>query len=66
MRCIAHLAADPGLIEAFTGGSDIHNATASRVFEVEPDAVTLGRAPRRRWCRTGSPTGWRRTGSVSA
>lgn len=41
LRCIAHLAADPGLIEAFTSGSDIHNATASRVFEVEPDAVTL-------------------------
>ena len=41
LRCIAHLAADPGLIEAFTSGSDIHNATASRVFEVEPDTVTL-------------------------
>ncbi|MEO6651162.1 MAG: DNA polymerase I [Ilumatobacteraceae bacterium] len=41
LRCIAHLAADPGLIEAFTGGQDIHNATASRVFGVEPGAVTL-------------------------
>ena len=41
LRCIAHLAADPGLIAAFTSGQDIHNATASRVFDVEPTAVTL-------------------------
>jgi DNA polymerase-1 len=41
LRCIAHLAADPGLIEAFRSGTDIHNATAARVFGVEPAAVTL-------------------------
>jgi DNA polymerase-1 len=41
LRCIAHLAGDPGLIEAFATGQDIHNATASRVFGVEPTAVTL-------------------------
>jgi DNA polymerase-1 len=41
LRCIAHLAQDPGLIEAFTSGTDIHNATASRVFGVEPAAVTV-------------------------
>jgi DNA polymerase-1 len=41
LRCIAHLAADPGLIDAFTSGSDIHNATAARVFGVEPGDVTL-------------------------
>jgi DNA polymerase-1 len=41
LRCIAHLAQDPGLIAAFTSGQDIHNATASRVFGVEPSAVTL-------------------------
>ncbi len=41
LRCIAHLAADPGLIDAFTSGQDIHNATAARVFSVGPDAVTL-------------------------
>jgi DNA polymerase-1 len=41
LRCIAHLAQDPGLIEAFTSGTDIHNATASRVFSVEPKAVTI-------------------------
>jgi DNA polymerase-1 len=41
LRCIAHLAADPGLIAAFTSEQDIHNATASRVFSVEPGAVTI-------------------------
>ena len=32
LRCIAHLAEDPGSIAAFASGQDIHNATASRVF----------------------------------
>ena len=41
LRCIAHLASDPGLIEAFTSGQDIHNATASRVFDVDPDSVIV-------------------------
>ncbi len=41
LRCIAHLAADPGLVEAFTSGQDIHNATAARVFSVEPGDVSL-------------------------
>jgi DNA polymerase-1 len=41
LRCIAHLAGDPGLVDAFTSGQDIHNATASRVFGVEPGDVTL-------------------------
>ncbi|MFK7918969.1 MAG: DNA polymerase I [Ilumatobacter sp.] len=41
LRCIAHLAQDSGLLEAFNTGQDIHNATASRVFSVEPDAVTV-------------------------
>ncbi|HYN34256.1 MAG TPA: DNA polymerase I [Ilumatobacteraceae bacterium] len=41
LRCIAHLAKDPGLIEAFTTGQDIHNATAARVFGVDPTSVTV-------------------------
>ena len=41
LRCIAHLAEDPGLIAAFTAGEDIHTATASRVFGVEADDVTV-------------------------
>ncbi len=39
LRCIAHLADDPGLIEAFTTGSDVHAITAARVFDVEVDEV---------------------------
>jgi DNA polymerase-1 len=41
LRCIAHLAQDPGLIGAFTSGEDIHNATAARVFGVDPSSVTV-------------------------
>lgn len=41
LRCIAHLAEDPGLVAAFESGSDIHTETASRIFAVEPDEVTL-------------------------
>ncbi len=40
LRVIAHLAQDPGLIEAFRAGVDIHAATASRVFSVEASDVT--------------------------
>jgi DNA polymerase-1 len=40
LRVIAHLSGDPGLVEAFRTGLDIHNATASRVFSVEPGDVT--------------------------
>ena len=42
LRVIAHLAQDPGLIEAFATGQDIHEATAARIFSVDPDAVTVG------------------------
>ncbi len=41
LRCIAHLAEDPGLIAAFESGTDIHQATAARVFGVDPGSVTL-------------------------
>ena len=40
LRCIAHLANDPGLISAFEAGEDIHQATAARVFSVSPKDVT--------------------------
>ena len=36
LRVIAHLAEDPGLIEAFSEGRDIHATTAARIFGVEP------------------------------
>jgi DNA polymerase-1 len=41
LRCIAHLAQDPGLIEAFSTGTDVHRVTAARVFGVAPEAVTF-------------------------
>jgi DNA polymerase I len=41
LRVIAHLAEDPGLVEAFNTGVDIHNVTASRIYGVEPQDVTL-------------------------
>jgi len=41
LRVIAHLAEDPALIEAFRTGTDIHNVTASRIFGVAPEDVTI-------------------------
>ncbi|HVE46464.1 MAG TPA: DNA polymerase I [Acidimicrobiales bacterium] len=40
LRVIAHLAEDPGLVEAFAAGTDIHTVTAARVFGVDTDDVT--------------------------
>jgi len=39
LRCIAHLCDDPGLVGAFVAGTDIHRATAARVFGVDPQDV---------------------------
>ncbi|MEI2639586.1 MAG: DNA polymerase I [Microthrixaceae bacterium] len=40
LRVIAHLSNDPGLVEAFAEGRDIHTATAARIFDVDPSEVT--------------------------
>jgi DNA polymerase-1 len=40
LRILAHMSGDPGLVDAFTHGLDIHTATAARVAGVEPAAVT--------------------------
>jgi DNA polymerase-1 len=40
LRCIAHLAQDPGLLRAFNEGLDIHRATAAQVFAVAVDEVS--------------------------
>lgn len=40
MRVMAHLSRDPGLIEAYREGEDLHNYVGSRVFEVPIDQVT--------------------------
>jgi len=40
LRIMAHLSADPGLVEAFTQGLDVHQATAAEVFGIQLEAVT--------------------------
>ncbi|MCQ4622037.1 DNA polymerase I [Corynebacterium sp. CCUG 70398] len=40
MRVMAHLSEDPGLIEAYKEGEDLHNFVGSRVFDVPIDDVT--------------------------
>ncbi|MCB9262114.1 MAG: DNA polymerase I [Flavobacteriales bacterium] len=40
LRIVASMSQDPGMMEAFKNGLDIHTATAARVFGVKPDEVT--------------------------
>lgn len=40
LRVLAHIAQDPGLMEAFREDMDIHTKTASDVFGVPPEEVT--------------------------
>lgn len=40
MRIMAHLSGDPGLIEAFNAGEDLHRFVGARIFGVEPEEVT--------------------------
>ena len=40
LRIMAHLSADPGLLDAFHKGLDIHRATAAEVFGVSLDKVS--------------------------
>ncbi len=40
LRIIAALAREPGLLEAFRTGADVHTATAARIFGLPPDLVT--------------------------
>jgi DNA polymerase-1 len=42
LRVLAHIAGDPGFIEAFKAGEDIHRATAARIFGLLPAAVDPG------------------------
>jgi DNA polymerase-1 len=39
LRILSHVSADAQLIEAFQDDQDIHQRTASLIFEVDPDAV---------------------------
>ncbi len=40
LRVMAHLSGDPGLLEAFTSGEDIHASTAAKVFDCDIAEVT--------------------------
>ncbi|MDO5031787.1 DNA polymerase I [Corynebacterium sp.] len=40
MRVMAHLSGDPGLIEAYQAGEDLHNYVGSKVFNVPVEEVT--------------------------
>lgn len=40
MRIMAHLSEDPGLIEAFQAGEDLHRFVGARIYGVEPSEVT--------------------------
>jgi DNA polymerase I len=40
MRIMAHLSGDPGLVEAFNSGEDLHRFVGARVFGVAPEDVT--------------------------
>jgi len=41
LRVLAHMSGDPFLLEAFRVGSDIHTATAARVWGLTEDEVTV-------------------------
>ncbi len=41
LRIMAHLSKDKGLVSAFSEGKDIHSATASEVFDVPLDEVSV-------------------------
>ena len=40
LRILAHMSAEPAIIESFRRGEDIHRRTASEVFKVAPGEVT--------------------------
>ncbi len=40
LRVLAHMSKDPNLLDAFSGGEDIHNRTAGLLFEKDISSVT--------------------------
>ncbi len=48
LRVLAHLAEDPGLIDAFAKGLDVHTVTAAKVFGIDEADVT---SPQRRFAK---------------
>ncbi len=40
LRLMAHLSSDPGLLDAFKRGEDVHRITAAEVFGLQPEEIT--------------------------
>jgi DNA polymerase-1 len=57
LRIIAALSGDPGMLDAFARGDDIHTATAARVFGVALGAVTREMRARAKMVNFGIPYG---------
>lgn len=49
LRLLAHMSADPVLVDAFQQGQDIHSRTAAEVFGLKPEEVT---SEHRRYAKT--------------
>lgn len=53
LRILAHLSGDPGLVEAFEEGLDIHTATAARINGIQPSEVTTDQRRRAKMINFG-------------
>lgn len=57
LRILAALTSDEGLLTAFKEKQDIHTATAAKIFEVAPDAVTRDQRSTAKMVNFGIPYG---------
>ena len=62
LRCIAHLAQDPGLVEAFEARRTSTTPPRPGCSASNPATSPSSSGRRPRWCPTAWPTAWRRTG----
>jgi DNA polymerase-1 len=65
LRILAHLSGDAGLREAFASGTDIHTATAARVFSLPEDRVDPGSRSRAKMVNYGLAYGMNAWGLAS-
>jgi DNA polymerase I len=65
LRILAHLSGDDGLREAFAAGTDIHTATAARVFSLPEDRVDPGSRSRAKMVNYGLAYGMNAWGLAS-
>ncbi|RME73478.1 MAG: DNA polymerase I, partial [Verrucomicrobia bacterium] len=57
LRIIAALSRDPGMLDAFARGDDIHTATAARIYGVPPEQVDREMRSRAKMVNFGIPYG---------